>query len=183
MQCNFKISSIVFLVFASSILIAKPRVKKVGNVAVILQQNPFDIVAVGDHKKLQLWLKYKFAKKKSLMQRVLLVKPNSQLDTVNEHGRTLLMEVARLGNKKMANSLLQYGASVCIIDVHGKTALDYAVEIRKNSVIYKLLSYGAKTNNSENLAYLTHLVGKQVLWAELLLIGYFAAVIAICSTI
>ena len=65
----------------------------------------------------------------------LLTSPNVDVNAVDEHGNTPLIEAARLGHDKVASALLIAHADMSIKNDEGKTALMLAAEGRHDETV------------------------------------------------
>jgi ankyrin repeat protein len=67
--------------------------------------------------------------------KALLASPNVDVNAVDEHGNTPLIEAARLGHDKVATALLLAHADTAIKNDEGKTALMLAAEGRHDETV------------------------------------------------
>lgn len=67
--------------------------------------------------------------------KALLASPNVDVNAVDEHGNTPLIEAARLGHDKVATALLIARADTSIKNNEGKTALMLAAEGRHDETV------------------------------------------------
>jgi uncharacterized protein len=67
--------------------------------------------------------------------KALLASPNVDVNAVDEHGNTPLIEAARLGHDKVATALLIAHADTSIKNDEGKTALMLAAEGRHDETV------------------------------------------------
>jgi ankyrin repeat protein len=72
----------------------------------------------------------------------LLASPNVDVNAVDEHGNTPLIEAARLGHDKVATALLIAHADASIKNDEGKTALMLAAEGRHDETVRVLTEAG-----------------------------------------
>ena len=72
----------------------------------------------------------------------LLASPNVDVNAVDEHGNTPLIEAARLGHDKVATALLIAHADPSIKNDEGKTALMLAAEGRHDETVRVLTEAG-----------------------------------------
>ena len=77
--------------------------------------------------------------------RALLASPNVNVNAVDEHGDTPLIEAARLGHDKVTTALLLAHADPSIKNNEGKTALMLAAEGRHDETVKVLTEAGAGT--------------------------------------
>ncbi len=74
--------------------------------------------------------------------KALLASPNVDVNAVDEHGNTPLIEAARLGHDKVATALLIAHADASIKNDEGKTALMLAAEGRHDETVRILTEAG-----------------------------------------
>src|SRR5437773_11397177 len=67
--------------------------------------------------------------------KALLASPNVDVNAIDEHGNTPLIEAARLGHDKIATALLIAHADTSIKNDEGKTALMLAAEGRHDETV------------------------------------------------
>ena len=75
--------------------------------------------------------------------KAVLSSPNVDVNAVDEHGNTPLIEAARLGHDKVATALLIAHADPSIKNNEGKTALMLATEGRHDETVRVLIEAGA----------------------------------------
>jgi len=75
--------------------------------------------------------------------KALLSSPNVDVNAVDEHGNTPLIEAARLGHDKVATALLIAHADPSIKNSEGKTALMLAAEGGHDETVRVLTEAGA----------------------------------------
>jgi ankyrin repeat protein len=71
--------------------------------------------------------------------KALLASPNVDVNAVDEHGNTPLIEAARLGHDKIATALLIAHADASVKNDEGKTALMLATEGRHDETVRVLI--------------------------------------------
>ena|SRR5215216_6516589 len=75
--------------------------------------------------------------------RSLLASPNADVNGVDEHGNTPLIEAARFGHDDVVTALLIARADVKVKNNEGKTALILAAENGHDETVRKLMQAGA----------------------------------------